>query len=58
MTPSHGKMYWWKPKSSIGWRFGFCSHETQGLVRMGRWNGDFDGGSVVSPEDIDWKAYQ
>lgn len=58
MKPNSGRMYWWRQKGALQWRFGYCTNESGGLVRMGRWNGDCDGGSVVSPFDIEWKAYQ
>lgn len=58
MKPSSGTMYWWRGKGMLEWRFGYCTHEQGGLVRMGRWNGDSTGGVVVDPFDIEWRAYQ
>lgn len=59
MKPASGRMYWWRPKGAVEWRFGYCTHDgCSDLVRMGRWNGDTSGGYVVSAWDIDWKDYQ
>lgn len=57
MKPNSGRMYWWRQKGALEWRFGYCSHESAGLVRMGRWNGDTSGGAVVDPTEIEWKDY-
>jgi len=56
----NGTMVWWRPKASAGgdgWRFGYITHLSDGLVRMGRWNGDDWGGKVVSEREIETKPY-
>lgn len=58
MKPHAGKMYWWRQKGALEWRFGYCSLCSGGLVRMSAWNGDTTGGVVVDPVDIDWKEFQ
>jgi hypothetical protein len=52
-------MVWWRFKKSIPceWRFGYASSVNRELTRMGRWNGDTDGGVVVSTGEIEWKPY-
>lgn len=59
MRPSSGKMYYWRYRHGLRWHFGYCTHITgePNMVRMGRWNGDSTGGSVVLITDIEWKAY-
>lgn len=53
-----GKMVWWRFTATGGaYRFGYVSLVGGGLVRMGRWNGDYSGGSVVDPAEIEWKAH-
>lgn len=58
MKPGSGNMYWWRAKGGLEWRFGYCTHESGNLVRMGRWAGDTIGGSVLDPFDIEWKPYR
>jgi hypothetical protein len=54
--PPSGSMVWWRPNSSVEWRFGYCTYVSgPGTVRMGRWNGDTTGGVVVDVWDIEWK---
>lgn len=57
--PSSGTMYWWRFKGApTPWKFGYCTHtNTSGLVRMGAYNGDQTGGSVVDVAEIEWKTY-
>lgn len=54
-------MVHWRAKSSPqpSWHFGYCTYidGTHDLVRMGHWNGDTTGGSVVSIDDIEWRPY-
>ena len=52
-------MVWWRFKREIPceWRFGYATQVNRELTRMGRWNGDTDGGSVVSTGEIEWKPY-
>lgn len=56
--PPPGTMCYWRAKGSVEWRFGYCTYVSgPDMVRMGRWNGDTSGGSVVSIGDIEWKRY-
>lgn len=57
--PSNGAMVWWRFKARGGeWRFGFCTQaQGRNLLRMGRWNGDYDGGVVVDEYEIEWRPY-
>lgn len=57
--PSGGMVFWrFKDKAPCGWTFGYCTYEHgQDLVRMGAWNGDKAGGSVVSVSEIEWTPY-
>jgi hypothetical protein len=55
--PPPGSMCYWRAKGSLEWRFGYCTYETEQLVRMGRWNGDTTGGVVVDHWEIEWKPY-
>lgn len=59
MRPQSGRMYYWRYKSGLRWHFGYCTYiEGQSsMIRMGRWNGDSTGGSVVSVMDIEWGDY-
>lgn len=54
----YGNMYWWRFKGVGEWRFGFAGRAGDySLVRMGRWNGDYDFGPIVSVSEIEWKRY-
>ena len=56
--PPPGSMVYWSAKNAVEWRFGYCTYVSgSDMVRMGRWNGDTTGGSVVSIGDIQWKPY-
>lgn len=58
MSPSPGRMYWWRFIGEKAWRFGYCTYtQTPGLVRMGSHNGDTMGGLVVSILDIECMNY-
>lgn len=38
------------------WRFGYVTYERgHNLIRMGSWNGDIMGGSVVDADEIEWR---
>jgi hypothetical protein len=40
------------------WRFGYCTyHSGHDLVRMGDYNGDDRGGSVVNAAEIEWRPH-
>jgi hypothetical protein len=59
MSLNYGMMCYWRPKGSVAWHFGYTSAVgSSGLVRMGRWNGDTMGGTVVSVDEIEWKEYR
>lgn len=56
--PPSGMMVYWRGKGALEWRFGYCTHlKCYELVRMGCWNGDTMGGSIVSYDDIEWREY-
>lgn len=58
--PPSGSMVYWRRKSGGGdWKFGYVTYIAGGYdkLRMGRWNGDDTGGSIVSTSDIDWTPY-
>lgn len=50
-------MCYWRFKHDKAWRFGYCTYVGSGLYRMGTYNGDFHGGVLVDPNDIDWKPW-
>ena len=53
--PPPGTMVYWRPTGQIEYRFGYCTYvQPYNIVRMGRWNGDTAGGSIVDIADIDW----
>ncbi len=58
--PPPGTMVYWRFKSAGGaWTFGYATYASGcDLLRMGRWNGDTSGGTVVSAFDIEWRPYQ
>ncbi len=58
MKPKSGYMYWWRIRGGLAWHFGYCTHESDGLVRMGSYNGDTRGGRVFCPLDIEWRDYK
>jgi hypothetical protein len=37
------------------WRYGWASHVSAGLVRMGYWNGDAHRGPIVSRDEVEWQ---
>lgn len=56
----NGSMVYWRVRNSqpgTGWRFGYVTRLNNGLVRMGLWNGDTEGGAVVSESEIETKPY-
>lgn len=57
--PPTGSMVHWRFKDGMTseYRFGYVTYLTDGLIRMGRWNGDTVGGAVVNPAEIEWRAY-
>jgi hypothetical protein len=56
--PSSGSMVWWRFKGIGGYHFGYVTEAGNGLIRMGRWNGDTTGGTVVDPIEIEWRDYR
>jgi len=59
-NPCSGEMVWWRFKARIPcpWVFGYVTDEGSGLIRLGCRYGDSHGGSVVSPEEIEWREYR
>lgn len=56
--PPSGSMVYWRPNNSIQWKFGYCTYvHGANLIRLGTYNGDTMGGSIVSAFDIEWKHY-
>lgn len=52
-------MIWWRFKGvARPWQFGYMTQVGNGLVRMGRWNGDTVGGVVVSESEIETMPYR
>lgn len=52
-------MVYWRFCDQGEYRFGYCTYAGgHDLLRMGRWNGDTAGGSVVSINDIEWRPYR
>lgn len=66
--PNPGQMYYWRIRplcrtaDSIRnneWRFGYCTWlNDPDLIRMGRWNGDTMGGSILSAKEIEYRDYR
>lgn len=59
--PSPGSMVLWRFKNNApcAYRFGYCTyHSSYNMVRMGNWNGDTTGGSIVDVNEIEWKPYR
>ena len=58
-SPPPGTMVFWRFKEAVPgpWRFGYVTHKRPQLIRMGCWNGDSVGGSVVDPSEIEWRPY-
>lgn len=58
--PSPGSMVWWRftRRAPCSWSFGYATY-AQGadLIRMGCYNGDISGGTIVSANEIEWKEY-
>jgi hypothetical protein len=53
-------MVYWRGLKQTRWMFGYCTYTDNGysMVRMGSWNGDTTGGSVVDISDIEWRPYE
>lgn len=50
-------MCYWRFKGQLEWRFGYCTLERNNLYRMGRWNGDTMGGTIIDPFDVETRDY-
>jgi hypothetical protein len=51
-------VYWrFKNRGPYPWCFGYVAF-TGETIRMGRWNGDTTGGTVVSANEIEWRPYR
>jgi len=49
-----GSCCYWRFKGDKAYRFGFPSTiEGSRLIRMGAYNGDYSGGTIVDPNDIE-----
>lgn len=60
-APPIGSMVYWRftLRAPCAWTFGYVTQEgSGGLIRMGASNGDTIGGSVVDPQEIEWKPYK
>lgn len=53
--PFFGTNVYWRFKGDEAYRYGYPTRMINGLVRMGRWNGDTLGGTIVSLDDIEVK---
>jgi len=51
--PFFGTNIYWRFKGETSYRYGYPTQMTNGLVRIGRWNGDTIGGVVVDLKDIE-----
>jgi hypothetical protein len=50
-----GSMVLWRFNGEKEYRFGYCTYvESYNIIRMGRYNGDTIGGSIVDINDIEW----
>ena len=51
-------IYWrFRNRAPCAWKFGFMTHLSNGLVRMGLWNGDTTHGPVVDRDEIETRSY-
>lgn len=48
---------YWRFKGDKAWRYGYVTHESGQLWRIGLYNGDMHGGYVVDPFDVETKPY-
>ncbi len=55
--PPSGDMCYWRFKGTGPYKFGYCTYLSGGLIRLGSYNGDTMGGSIVDPWEIEWKRY-
>ena len=53
--PFFGTNVYWRFKGEKAYRYGYPIQVDNQLVRMGRWNGDTHGGTVVEMKDIEVK---
>ena len=53
--PFFGTNVYWRFKGERAFRYGYPTQMPNGLVRMGRWNGDTYGGVIVNLEEIEVK---
>lgn len=51
-----GQSCYWRFKGDKEYRYGWPSEAGNGLVRMGRYNGDLWHGPLVSPLDIEVRS--
>jgi len=50
--PFFGTNIFWRFKGEKEYRYGYPTKMNDGLVRMGRWNGDTTGGIIVDMREI------
>lgn len=55
MPLSEGQIYFWRFKGEKAYRFGYATRVKGSLFRMGTYNGDCDGGTIVDEDDIEVK---
>ena len=53
--PFFGTSVYWRLKGDREYKYGYPTQTDNGLVRMGRWNGDTNG-TIVSLEEIEVKS--
>lgn len=59
--PPSGTMVYWrfKTRAPCSWSFGYVTYcGANNMIRMGCWNGDNTGGSVVDYSEIEWREYR
>jgi len=57
--PPFGSMIYWRFKRRVpcGYAFAYVSYLPSGLIRLGTYNGDRYGGTIVDPVEIEWKLH-
>jgi hypothetical protein len=54
--PTGIMVYWRFKKNGREWRFGYVTHVSGYLYRMGLWNGNDSSGPIVDVSEIEWRA--
>lgn len=56
LPPSGSQIYWRIRGSKSEFRYGYVTYAgSYNMIRLGRWNGDSFGGSIVDIADIEWR---